>query len=142
MSIFKTDSFCITVPQGWKAFKVNERVIHICKGGEKDSDILSKPYMQLNFSGEAYMIPPSRSGYYDITDIPPITLGNYTWQGFECESMGFRVAMIFTGEGKRQFQVSANLETPIGKIEMTDADVQSILASVTLLGSGEERESI
>jgi len=52
------------------------------------------------------------------------------------------VAMIFTGEGKRQFQVSANLETPIGKIEMTDADVQSILASVTLLGSGEERESI
>ncbi|MBQ4150631.1 MAG: hypothetical protein IJC81_02360 [Clostridia bacterium] len=131
MNVFKTDSFRLTVPSGWKAFKVNDRSLQICKGGEKDSDILSKPYMQLNFSGDAYMIPPSKKGYYDIVEYEPIMLGKYIWQGFECESMGFRVAMLWTGEGKRQFQVSANLETPSGKIEITDFDVQSILASIS-----------
>lgn len=131
MSVFKTDNFCVTVPPEWKAFKVNERVLQICKDGKKDSDILSKPYMQLNFSGDAYMLPPSKDGYYDVTDIPPRQFGKYTWQGFECESMGFRVAMLWTGEGKRQFQVSANLETPLGKISMSDKDVLEILASVS-----------
>lgn len=131
MTDFKMDSFRVTIPAGWKAFKVNDRVLQICKDGKKDSDILSKPYMQLNFSGDAYMLPPSKDGYYDVTDIAPLALGAYTWKGFACESMGFRVAMLWTGEGKRQFQVSANLETPLGKIDMTDADVLEILASVS-----------
>lgn len=131
MKVFETNHFRLTVPSGWKAFKVNDRIIQICKGGEKDSDILSKPYIQLNFSGDTYMLPPSKDGYYDIVEIEPHTLGRYTWQGFECESMGFRVAMLWTGEGKRQFQVSANLETPLGKMDMADADVREILASIS-----------
>ncbi len=131
MNVFETDRFRLTVPAGWKAFKVNDRILQICKGGEQDSDILRFPYLQLNFSGDAYMLPPSKDGYYDVIDILPMTLGRYTWQGFVCESMGFRVAMLYTGEGRRQFQVSANLETPLGKIEMTDADVKEILASLS-----------
>lgn len=131
MNVFKTDSFCLTVPHGWKAFKVNDRIVQICKGGVLSGDVLRLPYIQLNFSGDAYMLPPSRSGYYNVTDIPPHRLGKYTWQGFECESMGFRVAMLWTGEGKRQFQVSANLETPLGKISMSDSDVLDILSSVS-----------
>ncbi len=131
MGVYKTDSFCVTVPPEWKAFKVNDRVLQICKGGMLAGDILRLPYLQLNFSGDAYMLPPSKDGYYDIVEIEPHTLGRYTWQGFECESMGFRVAMLWTGEGKRQFQVSANLETPLGKISMSDKDVLEILASVS-----------
>lgn len=130
MDFFETNTFRIAVPKGWKAFKVNDRVIQICKGGERDSDILYKPYIQLNYSGDAYMLPPPKEGYYDVTDIAPVTLGAYTWQGFVCESMGFRVAMIWTGEGKRQFQASANLETPRDCFEMTDADVLGMLASI------------
>ena len=132
MSIFEMDNFRLTVPSGWKAFKVNDRIIQICKGGVNAGDILRLPYIQLNFSGDTYMIPPSKVGYYDITDFPLQTIGKYTWQGFECESMGFRVAMLWTGEGKRQFQVSANLETPLGKIKMTDADVTEMLASLSV----------
>ena len=131
MNVFKTDSFCATVPHGWKAFKVNDRIMQICKGGVIADDILRLPYLQLNFSGDAYMLPPSKDSYYDVTDIAPLKLGTYTWNGFVCESMGFRVAMLWTGEGKRQFQVSANLETPNGKIEMTDSDVLEILESVS-----------
>ncbi len=130
MKVFETESFCLTVPSGWKAFKVNDRAVQLCKGGILASDILRLPYMQINFSGDTYMISPSKDGYYDITDIPPIALGGYTWQGFECESMGFHVAMLWTGEGKRQFQMSANLETPSGKIDMSDKDVLEILSSV------------
>lgn len=140
MNVFKMNSFHLTVPSGWKAFKVNDRILQICKGGEKDSDILSKPYMQLNFSGDAYMLPPSKDGYYDIIDVQPMKLGRYTWQGFISDSMGFRVAMLWTGEGKNQFQVSANLETPLGKIEMTDSDVQGILSSIE--PSDAKRENI
>ncbi len=131
MKSFETETFRIAVPEGWKAFKVNERIVQVCKGGNRDGDILSKPYIQLNYSGDAYMLPPSKTGYYDVTDIPPQVLGGHTWQGFACESMGFRVAMLWTGEGRRQFQVSANLETPQGCFEMTDADVLEMLASVS-----------
>lgn len=137
MNIFKTDSFCVTVPHGWKAFKVNDRIVQLCKGGVLSGDILRLPYLQLNFSGDAYMLPPSKDGYYDVTDIVPLTLGTYTWQGFICDSMGFRVAMLWTGEGKRQFQVSANLETPLGKIKMTDADVLEILESIATCGDAQ-----
>ncbi len=130
MSIFEMDGFRITVPHGWKAFKVNDRILQICKGGEKDSDILSNPYLQLNYSGDAYLLPPSKDGYYDIVEYKPFKLGRYTWQGFECDSMGFNVAMLWTGEGKRQFQVSANLETRLGKIGIGDPDVRELLASI------------
>lgn len=133
MSIFEMKNYRLTVPDGWKAFKVNDRIVQICKGGEKDSDILSKPYMQINFSGDSYMLPPSKDGYYDISDLSPMKLGRYVWQGFSCESMGSHVAMLWTGEGKRQFQMSANLETPSCSIDVEDKDVQSILASITTI---------
>ena len=133
MNIFETESFCFVLPQGWNAFKVNERVVQVCKGGVSANDILRFPYFQLNFSGDAYMLPPSKSGYYDVIDIEPLTLGKYTWRGFECDSMGFRVAMLWTGEGKMQFQMSANLETPQGKITVTDAEITEMLSSISVI---------
>ena len=132
MDFFETNTFRVAVPDGWKAFKVNDRIIQLCKGGVLSGDILRLPYIQMNFSGDAYMLPPSKDGYYNVTDIPPRVLGSHVWHGFECDSMGFHVAMLWTGEGKRQFQVSANLETPSCKISITDADVLEILASVSV----------
>ena len=133
MNIFETESFRFSISHGWNAVKVNERAVQVCKGGESAADILRYPYFQLNFSGDAYMLPPSKSGYYDVIDIEPLTLGKYTWRGFECDSMGFRVAMLWTGEGKRQFQMSANLETPQGKINFFDTDVKAMLASIVVI---------
>ena len=133
MNIFETESFCFVLPQGWNAFKVNESIVQVCKGGVSANDILRFPYFQLNFSGDAYMLPPSKSGYYDVIDIEPLTLGKYTWRGFECDSMGFRVAMLWTGEGKGQFQMSVNLETPQGKIEVTDGEITEMLASISVI---------
>ena len=133
MNIFETKSFRFSISHGWNAVKVNERAVQVCKGGESAADILRYPYFQLNFSGDAYMLPPSKSGYYDVIDIEPLTLGKYTWRGFECDSMGFRVAMLWTGEGKGQFQMSANLETPQGKMEVTDGEITEMLASISVI---------
>ena len=47
--------------------------------------------------------------------------------------MGFRVAMLWTGEGKGQFQMSANLETPQGKMEVTDGEITEMLASISVI---------
>ena len=33
MKVFEANGFSLTVPSGWKAFKVNERVVPLCKGG-------------------------------------------------------------------------------------------------------------
>lgn len=33
MKVFEAKGFKLTVPSGWKAFKVNERVVQLCKGG-------------------------------------------------------------------------------------------------------------
>ncbi|MBQ8836133.1 MAG: hypothetical protein IJ002_01330 [Clostridia bacterium] len=126
--IFYGAGYSITVADGWQAFPVSERVLQLRKSvGNKE---FSQLYMQLNYSGEAYMLTPSKYGYYDITDYPCFTAGNFTWNGFSCDSMGFRVAMIWTGVGTHQFQISANLEAPEGKIDIFDEDIQAMLASI------------
>ncbi len=129
-NVFNGAGFQITVADGWQAFPINERVLQLRKKVEGKE--FSQLYMQLNYSGDAYMLTPSKYGYYNITEYDSFTLGDFTWNGFSCDSMGFRVAMIWTGTGTHQFQISANLEAPEGKIDFFDEDIWAMLASITI----------
>lgn len=77
------------------------------------------------------MMTPMKELYEETADLEPITIGNYTWNGFTGESIGTPIAILWTGEeGAGQIQLTICLENG-DKISLEDADVQAIIASIT-----------
>lgn len=142
---FDAGNFSAAVPQGWKAFAsqdlfseeenaVNPNQLSICKGGETEFDLFSKPYIQFDYYGpDREMMRPSKDLYQESADLEPITAGDYTWEGFTAVSGGNKLAILFTevGEGEHQYQATLWYEVNGTAFALTDADVLEILASVT-----------
>ena len=130
------------VPNGWKAFPVpdvfaeepntiNPSALRICKGGETELDIFSKPYVQINYYGEdTTLVTPSKGFYNNAVDITPITYGELIWNGFTADSMGYPVAILWAENGDIQYQLSFCLGSSGATISLDDADVQAIIESV------------
>ena len=133
---------CI-VPDGWKAFPQNDLfsdeegatdpdVINVCKGASTELDMFSKPYIRINYyAPSTYMTEPSKDFYDDVADLDDMTIGDYTWHGFSCTSIGYKYYMLWTGaEDEAQYQVSVLYENGGSTISLDDADVQAIIASI------------
>jgi len=133
------------VPDGWKAFAsldvfsdepdaTDPNVVSICKGGETDLDLFSKPYIRFDFYGpdkEMMMDMDSYKEFYEnVKDIDPITTGDHTWTGFEATSSDVPLTILWAEEGEYQYQASIFTEASSGSISLSDSDVQAILASV------------
>ena len=129
------------VPEGWKAFpvtdafdvdKTNPDAMLICKGGETDLDIFTKPYLRIDFYGEGTQMMGGLEEFYDETQpMEPLTLGAHLWQGFTTTDYGGVMAILWSDEDPLQFQVSIQLELEDGqKISLQDKDVQKILESI------------
>lgn len=130
------------VPEGWKAFPVPDvfaeepntmdpNALRICKGGETDLDIFSKPYVQINYYGEdKNLATPSKDFYDNGVDITPITCGELTWNGFTAESSGTSIAILWAEKGNIQYQLSFTLGASSGTITLEDADVKAIIESI------------
>ncbi len=130
------------VPNGWKAFPVTDPfaddpttidpdALRICKGGETETDIFSKPYLQINYYGEDMIfIAPSKDFYDNAVDLTPFTLGELTWNGYTADSMGYPIAVIWAEKGEVQYQVNCFLGTSGGTISLEDADVKAIIESI------------
>lgn len=134
------------VPTGWKAFPQHDAfssdanamltdVINICKGGESDMDLFSKPYIRFDFGGPDKDLYMTDKDFYDnVQDLEPITTGEHTWNGFSGESLGTKLVVLFCEEGDIQYQATLFTEPSSGKISLEDADVLAILASVAPTG--------
>lgn len=141
--VYDAGNVQVLAPAGWKAFGVSDvfaeeenamdpDVVQVCKGGETEMDLWSKPYIQINYYGpDTDMMQPSKDFYDNAEDIEPLTAGSYTWTGFTCESLGSAIAILWAEDGEHQYQASVYLEAGGQSISLNDADVQAILASVT-----------
>ena len=140
--VYDAGNVQVLVPGGWKAFGVSDifgedgamdpDAVQICKGGETELDLWSKPYIQINYYGaDTDMMQPSKDFYDNAEDIDPMTIGSHTWNGFTCESLGAKIAILWAEDGDHQYQASVYLEAGDETISLTDADVQAILESVT-----------
>ena len=127
------------VPDGWKAFPVSDlfdeydgdndpTALQVCKGGETEWDVFTKPYIQVNYYPDTEL-SIYKDLYDDVVDLDPIELGGRTWNGFTCSSLDYPIAIFWT-EGSEQIQVTVNLGTTDGTINVDDADVQAIIASI------------
>lgn len=129
----------VLVPDGWKAFPVTDAfeeydgeydptAVQVCKGGEEEWDIFTKPYMQINYYPDNSMYVSS-DWYDNVVELEPMQIGGYTWNGFTGTSLDYPMAVLYT-DGDVQIQVSITLENTDGKISLDDADVQAIIASI------------
>ncbi len=131
------------VPDGWMGFHGTDyfdeheegydpNVIQIVKGAKSEWDLLTKPYIMIGYyDADNAMMTPTKDIYDESVDLEPVTIGNYTWNGFTGKSIGTPIAVLWTGEeGEDQIQLTICLENG-DKISLEDADVQAIIASVT-----------
>ena len=140
---FDAGNVSAIVPAGWKAFPqkdvfaddkdaTNPDTFYVAKGAENELDLFSKPYILIyHYAPTTTMIAPSKNFYDDAVDLPDMTIGEHTWHGFTCNSLGYKYHMLWTGENNEdQFQVSVLYESTDGSVKLEDADVQAIIASV------------
>ncbi len=133
----------VLVPEGWMAFNgvdffdeyeegYDPNVVRIAKNAESEWDLFSKPYIEVEYYGpDASMVEPYRDAYEDPEDLEPLSLGDYTWQGFTGKSlMEQPMAVLWTEKGEHQFQATLYLESGDSKISLEDAEVLAILESV------------
>lgn len=142
--MFNAGNFSALVPEGWKAFPVEDlfadeegaispNSLSICKGGETDWDLFSKPYLDIDYYGESSELwPPTKDWYDDAKDIESFTAGNFTWEGFTATSYEQPMIILWGINGDDEYQVTIWLNE--GTISHTDADVLAILASLTIGG--------
>lgn len=141
---FGNGNISALVPDGWMGFHGTDyfgeykegydpNVIQIAKGAESEWDLLTTPYIMIGYFGpDNPMIEPMKEFYEETADIEPVTIGDYTWNGFTGKSIGTPIAVLWTGEeGSDQIQLTICLENG-DKISLEDADVQAIIASITI----------
>lgn len=142
---FNVGAFSVYVPGGWKAFPVADvfaeepdavdpEVIEICKGGEAQTDIYSKPYVRLSYYDPDTIMGRDKSFYEDVKDLDPVVAGNFTWEAFSCTSFGYPMTILWMADGDHEYQAIVYTDQADGTISVNDADVLEILASVQPAG--------
>ena len=130
------------IPKGWTAFPVADvfaddgandpDAVTICKDGKDDFDLLTKPFVRIDFYGpDSIMQEPDPTWYSDTEVLKPMKLGDHTWNGFTAVESDKKLAVLWTDvEGDVQYQASVWLDASEGSITLEDADVRAILEKV------------
>ena len=141
--VFDAGNVSALVPKGWKAFPVTDawaeeegamdpNQVSICKDGDSEWDLFSKPYISVIYYGaDEELYPPDSSWYDNPVDIEDIKLSNLTWEGYTADSFGVPMAILWADDGAgNEYQANIVLKTDEGEISLDDADVLAILESV------------
>ena len=139
---FDNTLFDVFVPDGWMAFHgvdifddyeegYDPHVVNIGKGVKDESEIFSKPMVNISYSGEDFpLMIPTKDIYDEGKDIKDIETGEYTWKGFTAESLGYPIAVLYTEFDDKEIVVNITLENGDSKISLEDADVLAILEGI------------
>ncbi len=134
------------VPKNWAAFHGTDifddypdlgydpNYIRLIKDGKEEFDIFSHPYMEIHYyDSDTIMLEPSKDWYDDGTNLEPLKLDNYTWQGFSAISSNYPVTILWTNDSD-QMEILIFTEMDKGKVSLDDADVRAILSSIAVTG--------
>ena len=138
MNLFDSGYFRIRVPDGWMAFygtdssgKITQKKVHIYKDAKFETDIFTHVGITICFFGKRDIYLSTKDFYDNIVDMEPFTLGDYTWTGYTCTSLGYPYTMLETRQDGSVFQVMILKKNGEHTIAFEDADVQTILTSLT-----------
>ena len=100
-----------------------------CKAG--DRYIYPRQHYGLFFFDKTdYYISP-KFFYDQVADIQPFVLGAYAWEGYTCTSFGYPYTMLEARHDGCVFQVMILMKNGEHEISPDDADVKTILESIT-----------
>lgn len=138
-TVFDAGNVKALVPEGWKAFEVPDAfsdemdpdIMHIIKGGSKDTDMLSHAYIRLEYFGpDRWMLTPDKEWYEDCTDLQPFEAGGYTWNGFSGMTMDTPITVLWTEADNIGYQLNLMTDADKSSFKLEDADVQAILMTL------------
>ena len=145
LEMFDAGNITINVPGGWNAFPVADifaeeegatdpGAVMVIKDGTSELDAFTNPYLQVNYynANETVMMTPDPSWYDEVEDLEPMEIGGRTWNGFTAVSLDYPIATLWCVEGDDQFQVLIWTEVEGKTISVDDADVQAIIASISV----------
>lgn len=128
----------VLVPSGWGLFfgidsecRTTQKKVHIYKDAKHESDIFTHAGITICFfDRQDYYFSP-KFIYDNVADIEAFTLGAYTWNGYTCTSLGYPYAMLEAEHNGCVFQVMILMKNGEHEISLDDADVKTILESLT-----------
>ena len=142
-----TGAFSVQYPKGWEVStfymggEVEPNTLAVHKGSQMDHRLMAIPSMQINFtpSGETDEDAErtAKYSYKELKEMQPVQIGKNTWKGYTgmAASMGggynLPVTFLWTYVGDAQIKVAIWTEMGGKKITLNDADVKSIIASIT-----------
>lgn len=135
---FDNGIFRVFVPSGWLLFygidsdgKESPKKVHIYKGAETPLDLFSKAGITICFWGENEIFLSPKGVYDNVQDLEPFERNGLRWSGYTCKSFGYPYTMWEArGEGIT-FQVMILTKNGEHEISTDDADVKTIVESLT-----------
>lgn len=136
--IFYNGIMSVVIPQGWNCFygidsegNKSEKKLHVFKGAETEFDVFSRAGLTICFYGKEDIFITIREFYDNVQDIEPFELGEHRWTGYTCTSFGYHYTMLTSFRDGVVFYVMLLTKNGEYKISLEDADVKTILESIT-----------
>lgn len=136
--IFDNGNVTVFIPCGWSVFQhkdsdgnVNPRKLYVYKNANHEFDIFTRVGITLCFYGKREIYLTSRNFYSDVCDISPFTLGNYSWTGYTCTSLGYPYTVLETEKDGCHIQAMILEKNGEYSISVDDEDVRAIIESIS-----------
>jgi len=131
----------VTIPSGWGDIPYGSALsegdpygVRVFWDTGDSLDFMFSPYMTISvlFEGRVFEAETSKSDYTGVTDIKPVTLGNYTWNGFIGTINGYLKTIIWAKDGGDFIKIELDMENSRGSLSLDDEDVKTIISSIAL----------
>jgi len=84
------------------------------------------------YESQVFEAQTSKSEYTGVTDLQPVTLGGYTWNGFTGTTNDYLKTIIWANDGSDVIKIEFDMNNSKGTLSLDDADVKAIISSITL----------
>lgn len=138
-TLFDSGVMRIFVPEGWRCFKgidsdgkETPRKLHIYKDAEIATDIFTKAGITVSYFGRDFIYFSPKPFYDEVCDINPVTMGERTFSGFKCKSLGYPYTMLEWSDKGSTLQIMILEENGDSRISLGNCDVEAVISSIKI----------
>lgn len=104
---------------------------YIFKGAQTELDVFSKAGITVFYHGKDEIYISIKDFYENVRDLEPFECGGHLWNGYTCTSFGYPYTMLEAKDDGCVFQVMILMKNGEYEISFNDADVRSIIESIS-----------
>ena len=130
----------VLVPCGWADFITESALdskdsygikVYIDTGSEFDPFYAPAVKVSIFCQGEMFGVNQNKDMFSNSSDLAPLALGNYIWNGYTGLYDDYPTTVLWAEEGKNIIEITIVLKTSKGEISLENKDVRDIIASVS-----------